>query len=427
VNPARARLAAAIAVLAAMLALAACGSESTNGRQRLDLKIADLVPRTGIFQPFAAAGQQAADLAVDEIRKAAAKAGAQHKIAITHADYRSLPKTAKDEAEKLTKAGSTCMVGPWAVPHIERVANQVTVRSQVPLISPSASGSALTKAEDLGYVFRVVPPDPLQAHALVELVDDKLRGGARGKKVNVGATKSTYGADLMKEFEDAWTGKGGRIGEQVTYQATQATLAPEVEKLASGDPDAWIFFDFQDTYARVAVDLTAQKSAKFVPRKAFGTDSLANPRLVSTPSVSNGLRGVAISAPRQGQAAEEFDRRFTARGPVKRQNFDAQAFDSVVLCYLAAVAAGSTKGEKIADEIRGVSAPPGRKFTWLQLDQAVKALEAGQDIDYDGASGPIDMNAAGDPTAGVYDVYEFKDSKLELREQIAIPERAGGI
>jgi branched-chain amino acid transport system substrate-binding protein len=79
------------------------------------------------------------------------------------------------------------------------------------------------------------------------------------------------------------------------------------------------------------------------------------------------------------------------------------------------------------DQMRAVSAPPGRKFNWLQLDLAVKALEAGQDIDYDGASGPIDLNDDGDPTAGVYDVYEFKDNKLQTPEQIAVPERPGGI
>ena len=111
----------------------------------------------------------------------------------------------------------------------------------------------------------------------------------------------------------------------------------------------------------------------------------------------------------------------------KRQTFDAQEFDAVVLCYLSAVAAGSTKREAMAGKVRDVSAPPGRKFTWLQLDQAIKALEAGQDIDYEGASGPIDLNDDGDPTAGVYDVYEFKGGKLRLGEQIAVPAGPGGI
>ena len=134
-----------------------------------------------------------------------------------------------------------------------------------------------------------------------------------------------------------------------------------------------------------------------------------------------------VGADVQGPAAEEFDKRYKARGPAKRQTLDAQQFDAVVLCYLAAVAAGSTEGEQMADRVREVSAPPGRKFTWLQLDQAVKALQAGPDIDYDGVSGPIDLNDDGDPTAAVYDVYEFRNNKLRVREQIAVPDRPGGI
>jgi hypothetical protein len=37
------------------------------------------------------------------------------------------------------------------------------------------------------------------------------------------------------------------------------------------------------------------------------------------------------------------------------------------------------------------------------------------------------MNEDGDPTAGVYDVYEYKRGKMVLREQIAVPDRPGGI
>lgn len=423
------RVAAGIAVLATMVTLAACGSEDTSsGPQRLDLKIGDLVPRTGFLDQFGEPAQQAADLAVDEIRKAAAKAGAQHKVTITHVDYRSEPKVAVDSAETFVKAGSSCLVGPWAGGHVGRVATKVAIPRKVLQITPGASGDALSKAEDRGYLNRVVPPDRLQTHALVELLDDKLRGGARGKKVNVGALESTYGKELMKEFEDAWTGKGGRVGRQETYRVNQPAFEDEVRGLASGDPDAWVFFDFLEPYARVGNELLNSSEAKFSPKRAFGTDSLANPRLPnSAPLASDGLRGVAISAPKRGDTAKEFDKRFKARGEAKRQTFDAQEFDAVVLCYLSAVAAGSTKGEAMAGEVRDVSAPPGRKFTWLQLDQAVKALEAGQDIDYEGASGPINMNDDGDPTAGVYDVYEFKGGKLRLGEQIGIPAGPGGI
>ena len=89
------------------------------------------MPLTGYLEPFGAAGQQAADLAADEIRKAAAKAGAQHKITITHVDYKSDPGTVKKAAQKLAKDGSSCLVGPWAA-QVERVAKLVAIPNRWP-------------------------------------------------------------------------------------------------------------------------------------------------------------------------------------------------------------------------------------------------------------------------------------------------------
>ena len=47
--------------------------------------------------------------------------------------------------------------------------------------------------------------------------------------------------------------------------------------------------------------------------------------------------------------------------------------------------------------------------TWEELPDAIEALQNGDDIDYLGASGQVDMDENGDATAGVYDIYEFKD------------------
>jgi branched-chain amino acid transport system substrate-binding protein len=37
-------------------------------------------------------------------------------------------------------------------------------------------------------------------------------------------------------------------------------------------------------------------------------------------------------------------------------------------------------------------------------------LEAGEDIDYDGASGPIEFDENGDPTAAFIGIYEYDDT-----------------
>jgi hypothetical protein len=79
------------------------------------------------------------------------------------------------------------------------------------------------------------------------------------------------------------------------------------------------------------------------------------------------------------------------------------------------------------DELRAITAAPGRKVTWLQLDQAIRALESGADINYEGVSGPIELNEDGIATTGVYDVYRFKDGQLDTGDQIPIPLGSGGV
>ena len=110
--------------------------------------------------------------------------------------------------------------------------------------------------------------------------------------------------------------------------------------------------------------------------------------------------------------------------PVPPRTFDAQTFDAVILCYLAAVAAGRPDGADMAQELRAVSGPGGKKYTWKQLPDAVKALQDGNDIDYEGASGPIDLDDEGDPTAGVYDLFRFKDGKADVFGEVPVAPNA---
>jgi ABC-type branched-subunit amino acid transport system substrate-binding protein len=349
-------------------------------------------------------------------------------VTLKSLDYKSEPATAVRFAEALAKDGFTCLTGPVGSGHAGRVGAQVSTPKRVLQITPSASAGQITAIKDRGYLNRVVPPDKLQVQALIEHMSRELHR-VKGKKVNIGAIDVTYGKNLTKAFEEQWRKKGGIIGQKATYRADATSVAPQGDQLGQGKPDAWVFFDFTDTYVRVAQELVKDKKSGWKPSKTFATDSLANPRLPGIgPNVSDGLSGVAISAPENGKAAEAFDAAFKRKGGVNRQTFDAQEFDAVVLCYLAAVAAGSTSGPDMKDELPAITSPPGHKYTWLQLDQAVRALENGEDIDYEGVSGPIDMNAEGDATAGVYDVYRYKKGKMEIsRDQIAIPLRAGGV
>jgi ABC-type branched-subunit amino acid transport system substrate-binding protein len=418
----------AVAVMVLAVAGGCGGSEEKRaGPQKLDLQVANLLPETGFLDLFGKPGRRASDVALEEIRQAVSKAGAQHTVKMQSINYKSDPIAGVRLATELADKGIDCLTGPWGSGHAVRVAARVSIVKQVLQISPSASAEQVSRVGDNGYLARTVPPDKLQAIALAELVSRRLKG-SRGKRVNVGAAESTYGKGMLKAFEEAWEARRGVVGAKVTYRPDATTLVPQANRLATGEPDAWVFFDHGDGSTRIGQELAANKKVKWSARKVFGSDSMANPRLPAfAPLVTDGLSGVAISAPQKGKAADSFDSAFKRVRGTNRQTFDVQQFDAVVLCYLSAVAAGSTEGQDMKDELRAITAPPGRKYTWLELEEAIDALEAGADIDYEGVSGPIDMNDRGDPTAGVYDVWEYDDGQLKVIDQIPVPLGSGGI
>jgi branched-chain amino acid transport system substrate-binding protein len=81
--------------------------------------------------------------------------------------------------------------------------------------------------------------------------------------------------------------------------------------------------------------------------------------------------------------------------------------------FLAAVRGGSSDSETIRDNLQAVSGGEGGdQFTFEQLGEAIQALLAGEEIDYEGASGPINFDENGDPGAALYEVWQFEGNEI---------------
>jgi len=424
----------ALAVAGLSLGVAACGGDDDDdggGETTLDLVIGDSVPLSGDLADFGPPGQKAADLAVDEINAAIEEVGADHTVEIVHEDNcgGADQQCAVQAARKLvTSDGSTCIAGAWASADTIPTAESVAIPEGVTVISPASTSDEITGLEDDGLINRTSPPDSFQGPTLAQYLSDEL-GGAEGLTVNVGARNDAYGTGLAETFSAAWEAAGGQVGEEVIYDIDLPNYDSEASQLTSGNPDALVIIDFPETYNKVGPSLVR---AGFDPATTFVTDGLISGDLAegAGEDAVNGLRGTAPGTPDEEDATVAFDELYTSSEPmdVDRQTFDAQNFDAVVLCYLAAVAAGSTEGQDIADIVRDVSGPPGDAYTWEELPDAIEALQNGDDIDYLGASGQIDMDDNGDATAGVYDIYEFSQGAPEPVDEVevAAPEGGGG-
>ena len=407
--------------------LVACGDDDDDGggdggEASFDLVIGDSIPLTGDLADYGPPGQKAADLAVQQINDAIQQAGVDQTVEVVHEDNETNPQAAVQAARKMVDSdGASCILGAWASADTIPTAQSVSIPEGILQITPASTADEITGLDDDGLVNRTSPPDKYQGPTLAQTIADDL-GGAQGKTVNIGARNDEYGEGLAGTFSTGWEELGGTVGQEVIYDPEQPSYNSEAQQITSGNPDAIVIIDFPETFIKVAPAL--QRTGQWDPNKAWGTDGIASSLVVEEvpAQVLAGVRGTAPGAPETGGPEVAFDKLYTSSEPtdVERQTFDAQQFDATILCYLAAVAAGSTDGQEMADALQDLTAPGGTKYTWEQLPEAIEALQNGEDIDYEGASGSVNLTEEGDATSEVYDLYEFTAGDLAITGEVPI-------
>ncbi len=407
-------------MLPLVLGLAACGGgggggDDGPGAKQLNLVIGNSLPLSGTSRALGVSGAKASQLAVEQIRQAIGEAGADHTLRTVSEDQGTDSGTATESARKLVNDDhASCLTGPWSSDAVEQTANDVTIPGKVLEIAPVPAGKSVAELSDHDLVDSTALPTSLEGSALSEAIGTGV-GGAEGHSVNVAAGNEAHGDTITQDFTQSWQDQNGTVGEQIDLASP-----PQALRITTGSPDAVLLIDDVNGFSQLAPALSSSDS--WAPQIAWGSDQLVSPGLPDQVGASaiDGMRALAPGAPRGDAAASAFVQDFKAADPhnVKPAPYAAQEFDATVLCYLAAVAAGSTDGQQMADELIDITAPGGDEYSWQQLPDAIKAVEDGKDIDYTGASGPIDMDVHGDPTAGVFDVYRYTSNGLEVVGEI---------
>jgi branched-chain amino acid transport system substrate-binding protein len=394
--------------------IAACGDDdSTTGgggedvsNASFDLHVGALVPLTGDLSQFGPPGQKAAELGIEEISKALPDGIT---IDMKSQDTQTEPTAAQSAAKQLISGGATCLLGPWASSETVPVGRSVAAREQIPLISPSSTSPEITDLPDDGYVFRTAPSDALQGQVLADAIE-KANGGTDGL-VSIGGRNDPYGEGIVTEFQKAWEAKGGTTTDPVLWDPELSSYNSEADQIVADKPDTFMLIDFEEPWNRIGPALT--RTGDFDAANLWTADGLAFedgiPDSIPADTLA-GARGTRPSTPSDSSTAKAFDQLYkSSDGPGARGTFDAQNFDAATLCGLAAVAAGSSDGPAIKDQIQAVASPPGDQFDFTQMSDAIAALQAGDDIDFEGVSGSLDLDDNGDPTVGFYETYEYDD------------------
>lgn len=371
------------------------------------LKIAVLFPFTGDLSDFGQPFLNSAQLAVDQINAAGGVNG--QPMQLVQGDSATSPQQAVEEARRLIELeGVSAIVGPAGSGEVLPVAESVTGPASVLEITMSATSPALTIAKDNDFLFRTVISDAAQGVVMADVAKEQGYGSACVLYVN-----NAYGQGLNDAFADRFTSQGGTITAQVPVEQQQASYASELSQCTEGDPDVMIAVAYPESGRVFLRELIEGGNA---PSLIF-SDGLQAPDMFAELgwNVFDGSYGTAPGAP-ETAATTEFNQAWQeAYGDMPAVPYLREINDAIYLIALAAEKAGSNDSGAIRDALREVANEPGTAVGPGQegWQTAVKSIGAGEDINYEGAAGPVDLDQNGDVSRGTIIVWQVQGGAIK--------------
>ncbi len=363
--------------------------------ERIALHIGVLLPETGAVGPLSAPAREAVKLAVADIN--AAGGG----IILSIADTATSPPVAREATGRLLAEGADVIIGP-ATSAVTQAVIQSLYDERIPQCSPSVQSPVFSTQENAAYFFRTVPP----AHAVAPIIATVVAGDG-GTRVAIVGRADDYGIAITALVAQI-LGQFGAETETILYDPTAATFDSEIAAIAAYTPDAIVNVGFFFDGTSIIHGLI---EAGFGPEIQYGSDGLFHPLLwqlidPGDPTVLDGMKFIGVAG------RDDFNTRLSnATGG--NVNFAAQAYDCVVLMALASEIAGGTDGDAIIAAIDGLT---HGGLECSSYEECVARIDAGEDIDYVGVSGPINFAPGRDPTVGSYAVFRFEGGMITVLE-----------
>ena len=327
------------------------------------------------------------------------------KLEVVVGDSACNPQNATDAATKAVNIDRViATVGPHCSGAVLAAANSVTVPAGVLMVTPSGTSPEITRLNDKDLVFRTVPSDDYQGRALARTLK------ARGiDKVAVAYLNNDYGKGLAESFKAEFEANGGALAGYSGHEDGKASYRSDLAQLARGGADTLVIFDYGDgtglTILRQALENNFFKTF-------IGADGMKSEAVIRSLGEQN-LGSFFASAP-VGEASASLDAfraAFSAAGGNPDAIFSTTSYDAAFLAALAIEKAGGDKA-KLAESLRAVASAPGEPIMAGEWAKAKQLIAEGKDIDYKGAAGDHEFDAAGD-VPGNYAFFKVSGSTYE--------------
>jgi ABC-type branched-subunit amino acid transport system substrate-binding protein len=400
-----------LAVLAtASLALTACGGGSSDKKASSDssasssapaskgdgtFTVGTLLPQTGdlaFLGPPEFAGVQTA---VDDINAAGGVLGKP--VTQVKADSGDgTPDIAGAQTDKLLDANADVILGAASSSVSLSVIDKITGAGVVQF-SPANTSTVLDekKTDPKNLYFRTAPSDVLQGAVLANTVIEDGKSN-----VAILARQDAYGEALARETAKGIKAGGGTVALTKLYSADATNFTAEVNAVAAKKPDAIILIAFNET-TKIIPTMIAKGIGPKNQQVYFVDGNTSN---YSKTFPKGTLTGVKATYP-GAELTGDFKQRMLKTNPkLKDFTYGPESFDATILSALAAIDAKSDDPTTFAPDIIKVS-EDGTECS--SFKDCAALLKKGEDIDYQGVSGPCDMGPTGSPTKATIGVFQY--------------------
>jgi branched-chain amino acid transport system substrate-binding protein len=349
---------------------------------------------TGSLSAFGQRNQRGKDLALAAVNEVGIDG---RELEITVEDSGSESQGGVSAAQKLVNQDEVpFLVGAVGSGVSLSIYESVVQNTDVVQLSQNSTGLNLTEFPGL---LRMSPTGRTQSLALADIIAEDGYDQVALTYVN-----NEFGQSLTDAFVDAYEGE---ILYDTPHDQEQQSYSSVVSGLNDSGAEAWLFITYQPEFTSMVNEaFSSGYEAQF-----YGADSAqGDDVLKDTPEGSmEGMKITLPSAPVDQESYQAFVADFEAEYGERPTAWSAYAYDCVVTAALSIQAAEEFTGAALKEVVRDVTRPEGEQVTSFESASEILADGGGpSDVDYQGVSGPIDLDENGDPV-GFLQILEVQD------------------
>jgi branched-chain amino acid transport system substrate-binding protein len=371
--------------------MSAAPSEPMEELEPIPMRIGAILPQTGGLSGIIDALEEPLRMGVEEINAASADL-----VTVDFADSGTDATIAGQNIDQYLTGEHDAIIGPAASGVAAAVWDEVNTAGMV-MCSGTSTGSIFSSEDYNPNHFRTAPSDDIQGPLLGNLI---LEDGYTDVAVIWQSTE--YGVGFGEAVADSVDAAGGNVVMREGFDASLSSFSDLAQSVVASGAEALAMITYAEG-AQIRLDLqSAGFEGQIYVADGF-VDNVTPESVGGDASLLAGIRGTYPSvAPSNGEPT--FPDRFAEFAPDAPTVFSAHMYDCLAVLVLAAQVAQSADPTVYMNEVIGVTRD-GEKCSLIA--DCLEMVWAGTDIDYDGASGPLDFSPNGEPGLGTYNVIQY--------------------